>query len=48
MQQSREEKRARLMAKAEQLIDEYLVWEESHPRPDLTEIEDIYYCPACR
>ena len=41
MQRSREEKRARLMAKAEQLIDEYLVWEESHPRPDLTQIEDI-------
>jgi hypothetical protein len=39
MQQSREEKRARLMAKDEQLIDEYLAWEESHPRPDLTQIE---------
>lgn len=41
MKRSREEKRARLMAKAQQLIDEYLAWEERHPRPDLTQIEDI-------
>ena len=41
MQQSREEKRVRLIAKVEQLIDEFLAWEESHPRADLTQIEDI-------
>jgi hypothetical protein len=41
MKRSKEEKRARLLAKAEKLIDEYLAWEGSHPKPDLTEIEDI-------
>jgi hypothetical protein len=41
MEQSREEKKARLMAKAEGLIEAYLAWEESHPRPDLTQLEDI-------
>jgi hypothetical protein len=41
MERSQHEKRARLMAKAEKLIDEYLAWEENHPRPDLTQIEDI-------
>jgi hypothetical protein len=41
MEGNRAQKRARLLAKAEQLIEEYLVWEESHPRPDLTQIEDI-------
>lgn len=41
MKRSKEEKRARLLAKMEKLVDEYLVWEESHPRPDLTQIEDI-------
>jgi hypothetical protein len=41
MEGNREQKRARLLAKAEQLIEEYLVWEERHPRPDLTQIEDI-------
>lgn len=41
MKRSKEEKRARLQAKAEKLIDEYLAWEEGHPKPDLTEIEDM-------
>ena len=41
MEGKRTQRRARLLAKAEQLIDEFLAWEESHPRPDLTQIEDI-------
>jgi hypothetical protein len=41
MRQSKEGKRARLLAKAEEVVGEYLEWEESHPRPDLGEIEDI-------
>ena len=41
MERSQQEKRVRLLAKAEKLIDEYLAWEESHPRPDLTQIENI-------
>jgi DNA-directed RNA polymerase subunit RPC12/RpoP len=41
MTESKEEKRARLLAKAAQEIDEYLEWEEKNPQPDLTEIEDI-------
>ena len=39
--ESKEEKRARLLAKATQAIDEYLAWEEQHAAPDLTQIEDI-------
>lgn len=41
MKRSREEKRARLEAKAGKVIDEYLEWEEKHPQPNLTEMEDI-------
>lgn len=41
MKRSKEERRKCLLAKAEKLIDEYLAWEESHPKPDLTEIEEI-------
>jgi tRNA(Ile2) C34 agmatinyltransferase TiaS len=41
MKRSKEEKRVRLLARTEKVIDEYLAWEESHPRPDLIEIEDI-------
>jgi predicted RNA-binding Zn-ribbon protein involved in translation (DUF1610 family) len=41
MKRSAEEKRERLMARAGRVVDEYLVWEETHPRPDLTQIEDI-------
>jgi hypothetical protein len=39
--ESKEAKRARLLAKATQAIDEYLEWEEQNPKPDLTQIEDI-------
>ena len=39
--ESKEEKRARLLAKAAQAIDEYLEWEEQNERPDLTQIEEI-------
>lgn len=41
MKQSREEKKVRLQAKAEQVIEELLEWEESNPKPNLTEIEEI-------
>jgi len=41
MKLSREEKKERLEAKAEKVIDEYLEWEERHPKPNLTEMEDI-------
>ena len=41
MKKSIEEKRARLRAKADKVIDEYLAWEASHPQPDLEQIEDI-------
>lgn len=41
MKKSQEEKRARLRATADQVIDEYLDWEASHPQPDLKQIEDI-------
>jgi uncharacterized protein with PIN domain len=39
--ESKEKKRARLLAKAAQAIDEYLEWEEKHPKPDLMQIEEI-------
>jgi hypothetical protein len=41
MKMSQEEKRKRLLARAEHVVDEYIAWEETHPRPDLTQIEDI-------
>lgn len=41
MEQNRQEKRARLLAKTEQLIDEYLAWEEGHSQPELSQIEEI-------
>lgn len=41
MAESKEQKRARLMAKAASVVDVYLEWEEEHPRPDLMQIEDI-------
>ena len=41
MKYSKEEKRARLNAKANRIIDEYLEWEDKNPRPDLMQIENI-------
>jgi hypothetical protein len=41
MKRSKGEKRARLLAKMEKVVDEYLAWEASHPQPDLMQIEDI-------
>lgn len=41
MKYSKEEKRARLIAKANHVVDEYLDWEEKNRRPDLMQIEDI-------
>ena len=41
MKRSKEEKREWLLARAEKVVDEYLVWEETHPSPDLMQIEDI-------
>jgi hypothetical protein len=41
MKKDMEEKRAHLRAKADKVIDEYLLWEEEHPQPDLKQIEDI-------
>jgi hypothetical protein len=41
MKVSKADRRAEMVLKAEQAIDEYLAWEESHPAPDLTEIEEI-------
>jgi hypothetical protein len=41
MKKSIEEKRARLRAKADGVIEEYLAWEAEHPQPDLKQIEEI-------
>jgi hypothetical protein len=39
MNETREQKRARLMAAAEAAIDELLAWEETNQAPNLTQIE---------
>ena len=41
MKPNRSEKEARLRKKAEQLIQDYLAWEDSHLQPNLTQIEDV-------
>jgi len=41
MKLSREQKKAKLMARLEKAVDELLEWEEAHTRPTLTQIEDI-------
>ena len=41
MKPSREEKKARLMARLEKAADELLDWEEQNPKPTLTQLEDI-------
>jgi hypothetical protein len=41
MRENKEKKRARLLAKASQVIDEYLAWEDKNPRPDMMQIEEI-------
>ena len=41
MKESKEEKRKRLLVKADRIIDAYLEWEEEHPQPDLMQIEEV-------
>jgi hypothetical protein len=41
MKLSRDEKRVRLEMKARQVIEDYLDWEDQHPKPNLTEMEDV-------
>lgn len=41
MKLTREEKKAKLMARLEKAVDELMEWEEEHKRPTLTQIEDI-------
>jgi len=41
MKMSRADKKARLEARAGKVIDEYLEWEDAHPKPNLTEMEDV-------
>lgn len=39
--ESKEAKRARMLAKAAEAIDKYLEWEEQNLQPDLMQIEEI-------
>lgn len=41
MKSSREERKARLMKAAEEVIDELLDWSETTPEPNLTQIEAL-------
>ena len=41
MKESKAKKRERLMAKAGEIVDEYLEWEAKNPTPDLNGIEEI-------
>jgi len=41
MKRTRQEKKADLMSKAEQMIDQLLDWETQTERPNLTQIEDL-------
>jgi hypothetical protein len=41
MKRSKEERRTRLLAKAEAIVDKYLAWADSHAQPDLSEIEEM-------
>lgn len=40
MQQTREQKKAKLAQMADELIEALLDWDETHDRPNLTQIED--------
>jgi hypothetical protein len=41
MKRTRQEKKERLMKKAEVVIEQYLEWEEIHTEPNLTQIEEV-------
>ncbi len=41
MKRTRQQKKADLMTKAEELIDQLLDWDEQTSRPNLTQIEDL-------